>query len=110
MAPPPWSSQLAGDVRRDREELLIAFVELAHELRAATPAAFPGGKQEQAAALERTAEDYVVLVAAGAEVMRREVALEQADRRATQREVEDIAGTLQQMLELVTALQARVPG
>ncbi len=51
-----------------------------------------------------------MLVAAGAEVMRREVALEQADRRATQREVEGIAGTLQQMLELVTALQARVPG
>jgi len=88
---------------------LVAFVELAHELGAATPAAFAGGEQEQAAAVERTAEDYVVLVAAGAEVMRREVALEKADRRATQREVEDIAGILQRMLELVTDLQARVP-
>jgi alpha-D-ribose 1-methylphosphonate 5-triphosphate synthase subunit PhnL len=109
MAPPPWSSQLAGDARRDREELLVAFVELAHELRAAEPAAFAGGEQELAAAVERTAADYVVLVAAGAEVMRLESALETADRRATQREAEDIAVILQRMLELVTDLQARIP-
>lgn len=76
-----WSSALASSSQRDRQRLLVAFVEPRSRLRETTADEFAGGEVERAAALERTEHDYVALVAAGAEAARLEAELAAADRR-----------------------------
>lgn len=65
--PLPWSSHLAGELQRDRRELLAAFVELRGRLRDAPAGKFAGGEQARDEALAATEHDYVALVSAGAE-------------------------------------------
>lgn len=105
--PPPWSSELAGALRRDRQRLLVAFVELRARLRETPAAEFAGGQHEQA--LEQTEHDYASLIAAGAEAVRLQAELEAADRQTTQREVDTAALVIRQMRELVRAVAARLP-
>jgi hypothetical protein len=81
--PRPWSSQLAADLRRERERLLFAFVELRAALRNTDESAFAGGASERTRALEETETDYLSLVVAGAEGVALETLLETADREAT---------------------------
>jgi hypothetical protein len=41
---PPWSSELAAGLRRDREELLTAFLVIRAQLRATHADEFAGGE------------------------------------------------------------------
>lgn len=107
--PPHWSSELAGALRRDRERLLVAFVELRARLRETPAAGFAGGEEEREQALEQTEHDYVALIEAGAEAARLQAELEAADRQTTEREVDAAALVIRQMLELVQAVAARLP-
>ena len=109
MSEPLWSSALAGALQRDRQRLLVAFVELRSELRQTQPGDFAGGEEERIEVLEQTELDYVALVAAGAEAASLEASLAAADRQATQRESDLAAVVIEQMLELVGALAARLP-
>jgi hypothetical protein len=86
--PGPWSSQLAGDLRRERERLLYTFLELRAILRDAAGSTFPGQAAEHVRLLGETEADYVSLVAAGAAAMQLETLLESADREATERELD----------------------
>jgi hypothetical protein len=106
---PPWSSELAGALERDRQRLLVAFVELHGRLRETAATAFAGGEDERGRALEQTEHDYVALVAAGAEAARLGAKLETADRQATEREVDTSALVIRQMRELVEAVASRIP-
>lgn len=105
----PWSSQLAANLRGDRVRSLVAFVELRNELRQTTDSDFGGGAVERSQALAETEDDYVALVAAGAEAVRLEAQLEAADREASDREVDLAAFVLAQMQELVNAVAGRLP-
>jgi hypothetical protein len=107
--PRPWSSQLAGDLRRERERLSLAFVELRAMLRRSEPSAFADGATEHARLLDETENDYVSLVAAAAEALQLETVLEAADREATQREYDSASVLLEQLRELVVALWHRLP-
>lgn len=106
---PPWSSALAASLQRDRQQLLVAFVELRARLRGTAPSDFAGGDEEREDALEQTERDYVALVEAGAEAARLEASLASADREATAREVDTSAIVVRQMRELVGALADRLP-
>jgi hypothetical protein len=107
--PGPWSSQLAGDLRRERERLLFAFLELRAALRNTDDAAFPGGAAERALLLGETETDYVSLVTTSAEAVRLEASLESADREATDRELDIATLLIEQLQELVVALARRLP-
>jgi hypothetical protein len=107
--PQSWSSELAGALQRDRQRLMIAFVELRAQLRRTVADEFEGGEAERSRVLEETERDYVALVAAGAEAARLEAALALADRRATDRESDLAAVVITQMRELVVAVAARLP-
>src|SRR5919201_6741677 len=101
---PPWSSELAESLRRDRERLLVAFVEARARLRDTAPDDFPGGEVERGEALSATEHDYTAIVAAGAEAARLQAELEAADRQATDREADAAALVVAQMLELLQAV------
>jgi hypothetical protein len=107
--PRPWSSELSAALRRDREELQLAFVALRAQLRDADPEEFDGGEDEWSRLLQETEHDYAALVSAGAEAARLESMLERADREATEREVDLEAILVRQLRELVAAVAARVP-
>jgi hypothetical protein len=96
-------------LQRDRQRLLVAFIELRVRLRETAASAFPGGEDERAIALEETEHDYVALVAAGAEAARIEAELAVADREATQREVDAATLVIAQMHELADAVEQRLP-
>jgi hypothetical protein len=51
---PPWSSELAGTLRRDRQRLLVAFVELRAQLRNTDATEFDGGEDERSRLLGET--------------------------------------------------------
>ena len=106
---PPWSSELAAGLRRDREELLVAFVILHAKLRDAGPEEFVGGEDERSQLLRETEHDYAALVSAGAEAARLESTLERADREVTDREADSAALAIAQMRELVAAVTSRLP-
>lgn len=106
---PPWSSALAGELERDRQRLLVAFIELRARLLRTTAADFAGGQGERAEALARTGHDYVALVEVGAEAARLQAELATADREATRREVDTAALLLTQMNELADAVRGRIP-
>jgi hypothetical protein len=106
---PPWSSALAGSLERDRQEFLVAFVELRARLRETTPSDFPGGDGERDEALEQTERDYIAVVEAGAEAARLETRLASADREATPREVDAASIVIRQMRELVAAVADHLP-
>ncbi len=108
--PGPWSSELAAAPRRDREELLVAFVVLRAQLRDADPEEFDGGEAERLRLLQETEHDYAALVSAGAEAARLETTLERADREATEREADLAAVLIRQLRELVAAVADRRPG
>jgi hypothetical protein len=105
--PRPWSSELAAALRRDREELLVAFVILRAQLRDAAPEEFEGGEEERMRLLQETEHDYAALVSAGAEAAKLETTLERADREATERETDLAALLIRQLRELVAAVAAR---
>jgi hypothetical protein len=107
--PTPWSSQLAADLRRERERLSFAFVELRATLRRTGDSAFADGAAERARLLDKTETDYVSLVAAAAGTLQLETELETADREATELEVDSASLLLEQLHELVTALWRRLP-
>jgi hypothetical protein len=107
--PRPWSSQLAGDLRRERKRLSLAFIELRATLRRTEAASFADGADEQTRLVNETETDYVSLVAAAAESLQLETLLEAADREATQREVDAATLVLEQLRELVVALSRRLP-
>jgi hypothetical protein len=106
---PPWSSQLAADLRDEHVQLLFAFLELRARLRKIDESAFAGGAAERARLLDETETDYVALASAGAAAARLEAVLDAADREATQREVDSGAVILEQLRELVGALSRRLP-
>jgi hypothetical protein len=106
---PPWSSELAGTLRRDRQRLLVAFVELRAQLRNTDATEFDGGEDERSRLLGETEHDYVALVAAGGEAAALEATLARADRQTTQRESDSAALVIRQMLELVSAIASRLP-
>jgi len=106
--PRPWSSEIAAALRRDRQELLVAFVALRAQLREADPEEFDGGEDERSRLLQDTEHDYAALESAGAEA-RLESILERADREATAREVDLEAILVRQLRELVAAVAARLP-
>jgi hypothetical protein len=108
--PRPWSSALAAALRRDREELLVAFVILRAQLRDSTPEEFESGQGERLRLLQETERDYAALVSTGAEAARLETTLERADREATVREADLAAILVSQLRELVAAVAARRPG
>jgi hypothetical protein len=107
--PRPWSSQLAGDLRRERERLSFAFVELRATLRRTEPSAFADGATEHARLLAETETDYLSLVTAAAEALQLETVLEAADREATEREVDSATLVLEQLRDLAVALWHRLP-
>jgi hypothetical protein len=106
---PPWSSALAGTLQRDRQRLLVAFIELRARLRETPASEFAGGEDERSDALEQTEHDYVALVAAGAEAASLEAQLASADREATEREVDTASLVIEQMRELADAVEQRLP-
>jgi hypothetical protein len=61
----PWSSAVAASLQRDRQQFLVAFVELRARLRGTVPSDFAGGDGERDEALEQTERDYVALVETG---------------------------------------------
>jgi hypothetical protein len=105
----PSSSELATAIRRDREQVLVAFVVLRAQLRDADPSEFDGGEDERSRLLEETEHDYAALVSAGAEAARLETTLESADRQATDGEFDLAAVLITQLRELVDAVAARLP-
>jgi hypothetical protein len=107
--PAPWSSQLAADLRRERERLSLAFVELRATLRRTGASEFADGAAERARLLDETETDYVSLVAAAADALQLETQLDTADREATEPEVDSASLLLEQLRELVTALWRRLP-
>lgn len=106
---PPWSSALASALERDRQRLLIAFVESRARLLRTTSDQFAGGETERTDALVRTEHDYNALVEAGAEAAHLQADLEVADREATPREVDTAQLLLRQMSELTDAVSERIP-
>jgi hypothetical protein len=62
-------------LQRDRQRLLVAFIELRARLGETAASEFAGGEDERADALEQTEHDYVALVASGAEAARLEAQL-----------------------------------
>lgn len=106
---PPWSSELAAGLRRDREELLTAFLVIRAQLRATHADEFAGGEDERSRLLRETEHDSVALAAAGAEALRLETMLERADREVTGREADTAALVIAQMRELVRAVADRLP-
>lgn len=106
---PPWSSELAAGLRRDREELLTAFLVIRGQLRDTHADEFAGGENERSRLLRETDDDAVALASAGAEAVRLETTLERADREVTEREAASAALVIAQMGELVTAVAGRLP-
>lgn len=106
---PPWSSELAASLRRDREQVLIAFLTVRARMRATHADDFEGGEDERSRLLHETEHDTVALAAAGAEAVRLEMTLERADREVTEREVDSAAILIAQMRELVAAVAGRLP-
>lgn len=106
---PPWSSELAAELRRDREELVTAFLILRGQLRHTLAEEFVGGENERSRRLQDTELDAVALASAGAETVRLETTLERADRPVTDREADSAALVIAQMRELVEAVNARLP-
>ena len=106
---PPWSSELAGGLRRDRDELLVAFLVIRSQLRDTHADEFAGGEEERSRLLTDTEHDAVALASAGAEAVRLETMLERADREVTEREADEAALVIAQMRELVAAVAARLP-
>jgi hypothetical protein len=96
-------------VQRDRQRLLIAFMELRARLRETSAADFAGGEHERADALVQTEHDYVALVETGAQGARLEGNLASADRETTELEVDAAVLVIRQMRELVDAVAARMP-
>ena len=105
----PWSSQLAADLARERARLQIAFIELRSLLVRSDSSAFAGGAVERTRMLAETEHDYASLASAGAEAVRLEARLEFADREATQREVDAASIILEQLSELVSGVNRRLP-
>ncbi len=105
---PPWSSALASELERDRQRLLVAFIELRSRLLQTTSVDFAGGEAERAAALAQTEHDYLALVEVGAEATRLQAELEAGDREATPREVDTAGLLLTQMNELAEAVRERI--
>ncbi|HTP20680.1 MAG TPA: hypothetical protein VMJ65_13805 [Solirubrobacteraceae bacterium] len=105
----PWSSALAAALERDRQRLLVAFVELRAALHQTASSDFVGGEPERAAAFAETEHDYVALVEVGAEAARLQTALEGADREATTREIDTAELLVAQMDELAEAVRTRLP-
>lgn len=106
---PPWSSELAAGLRRDREELLTAFLIFRAQLRDAHADEFAGGEDERSRLLQDTEHDSVALASAGAEATRLETMLERADREVTEPEADSAELVIAQMRELVTAVVAWLP-
>lgn len=106
---PPWSSELAAELRRDREELITAFLILRGQLRHTVAEEFVGGEDERSRLLQDTEHDAVALASAGAEAAGLETTLERADRAVTDREADSAALVIAQMRELVEAVNARLP-
>lgn len=106
---PPWSSELAAGLRRDREELLTAFLIFRAQLRDTHADEFAGGEGERSRLLQDTEHDSVALASAGAEATRLETMLERADREVTEREADSAELVIARMRELVTAVLARLP-
>ena len=105
----PWSSALAASLERDRQRLLVAFVELRAALHRTTSSDFAGGEPERADAFTQTEHDYVALVEVGAEATRLQTVLEVADREATTREIDTAGLFVAQMDELAEAVRKRLP-
>ncbi len=106
---PPWSGELAAELRRDREELVTAFLILRGQLRTARAEEFVGGEDERSRRLQDTELDAVALASASAETVRLETTLKRADRPVTDREADSAALVIAQMPELVEAVNARLP-
>jgi hypothetical protein len=106
---PPWSSELAAGLRRDREELLTAFLIIRAQLRDTHADEFTGGEDERSRLLRETEHDSVAFASAGAEAARLETMLERADREVTGHEADSGALVIAQMRELVAAVAARLP-
>jgi hypothetical protein len=106
---PPWSSELAAELRRDREELLTAFLILRGQLRDTHADEFAGGEDERSRLLRETEHDPVALASAGAEAVGLETMLERADRELTEREADSDALVVAQMRELVAMVSGRLP-
>ena len=106
---PPWSSELAAGLRRDREDLLTAFLIFRAQLRDTDADEFSGGVDERSRLLLETEHDSVAIASAGAEAMRLETMLEPADREVTEREADSARLVIAQMRELVTAAASRLP-
>lgn len=106
---PAWSSELAAELRRDREELVTAFLVSRGRLRQTLAAEFAGGEGERSRLLEDTEHDAVALASAGAESVRLETTLKGADREVTAREADSAALVIAQMRELVAAVRRRLP-
>ena len=106
---PPWSSELAAELRRDREELITAFLIFRDQLGHTVVEEFVGGEDERSRLLEDTEHDAVAVASAGAEAARLETTLERADRAVTGREADSAALVIAQMRELVEAVDARLP-
>ena len=62
---PPWSSELAASLRRDREQLLIAFLTVRAQLRETDADDFAGGEDERSRLLDETEHAAVALASAG---------------------------------------------
>jgi hypothetical protein len=105
--PTRGSSQLAADLRRERERLTSAFVELRATLRRTGNAEFAAGANERARLLDETETDYISLVAAAADALQLETQRETADREATERKVDSAGLVPEQLRELVTAGRVR---
>ena len=58
---PPWSSELAAGLHRDRDEMLATFVILRAQPRDAGPEEFVGGEDERSRLLRETEQDYVAI-------------------------------------------------
>lgn len=84
-------------------------MELRARLRETPATDFSSGERERSEALALTEDDYVALVAAGAEAGRLEAELGAADHQVTQREVDTAALLIRQMRELVRAVASRLP-
>ena len=106
---PPWSSELAAELRRDREELLTAFLIIRGQLRDTHADDFGGGEDERSRLLRETERDSVALASAGAEAARLQTMLERADREVSDREADSAALVIAQMRELVASVNDRLP-
>lgn len=104
----PWSSELAAELRRDRQELVTAFLILRGQPRHTRAEEFVGGEAGRSRRLQDTELDAVALASASAETVRLETTLERADRPVTDREADSAALVIAQMRELVEAVNARL--